>query len=74
MGSAHNITHVPTLEEIREKSFAQLGRNPCQWQARVAQEILKGENDVICVAPTGAGKTFVFWIPLLFRAGTISNS
>ncbi|KAI5988180.1 hypothetical protein EDD15DRAFT_2107553, partial [Pisolithus albus] len=39
---------------------------PCQWQLRVAETILKGEKDVICIVGTGMGKTLTFWMPLLF--------
>lgn len=32
----------------------------------VARRILQGQ-DVVCIAPTGAGKTLTFWLPLLHR-------
>ncbi|KAF9804519.1 hypothetical protein IEO21_09343 [Rhodonia placenta] len=62
---------LPSIEDIRKKTFAKLGRDPCKWQAEVAREILKGKSDVVCVAPTGAGKTLTFWMPLLFRTDGI---
>ncbi|OSX61702.1 hypothetical protein POSPLADRAFT_1143987 [Postia placenta MAD-698-R-SB12] len=62
-----NKPSLPTIDAIRKKTFAKLGRDPCEWQAKVAREILRAEKDVICVAPTGAGKTLTFWMPLLFR-------
>ena len=58
---------VPSVEDIRKETQRRLGRYPCLWQARATQEILRGEKDVICVSPTGSGKTLTFWMPLLFR-------
>lgn len=60
------IKPIPTYDEIRECTFKHFGRTPCYWQSKVGQLIMAG-HDVICVAPTGAGKTLSFWIPLLFR-------
>ncbi|KAI6096545.1 hypothetical protein EV401DRAFT_1880137, partial [Pisolithus croceorrhizus] len=39
---------------------------PCLWQLKVAETILKGAKDVICIAGTGMGKMLTFWMPLLF--------
>ncbi|OCH92647.1 P-loop containing nucleoside triphosphate hydrolase protein, partial [Obba rivulosa] len=58
---------IPSLDEIRQKTQRAFGRLPCLWQAKVTRDILKGDKDVICVAPTGLGKTLTFWMPLLFR-------
>ncbi|KAG2740214.1 hypothetical protein P692DRAFT_20753646, partial [Suillus brevipes Sb2] len=44
---------------------------PCLWQLKVAQTLLKGDQDVICMTGTGMGKTLGFWLPLLFRDGGI---
>ncbi|OSX62963.1 hypothetical protein POSPLADRAFT_1116620, partial [Postia placenta MAD-698-R-SB12] len=49
------------------KTYVKLGRDPCKWQAKVVHAILKEEKDVVCVAPTGPGKTLTFWMPLLFH-------
>ncbi|KAK0214131.1 hypothetical protein IW262DRAFT_300111 [Armillaria fumosa] len=38
---------------------------PCLWQIEVARRVLDGKN-VITVAPTGAGKSLTYWIPLAF--------
>ncbi|EPS96958.1 hypothetical protein FOMPIDRAFT_34024, partial [Fomitopsis schrenkii] len=58
---------VPSLEEIRRRTTAKLRCDPCRWQARSTQDILRGDKDVIAIAPTGAGKTLTFWMPLLFK-------
>ena len=62
---------VPSLEEIRRRTTDELRRDPCRWQARTTQDILRGDKDVIAIAPTGAGKTLTFWMPLLFRPNGI---
>ncbi|KIO12248.1 hypothetical protein M404DRAFT_44354, partial [Pisolithus tinctorius Marx 270] len=36
------------------------------WQLQVAEAILKGGRNVLCIARTGMGKTLTFWMPLLF--------
>lgn len=64
LGSPHPC---PTLEEIRAKTLVALRRDPCLWQAKAVQQAVKGDKDVVCIAPTGAGKTLTFWMPLLFR-------
>ncbi|KIK76831.1 hypothetical protein PAXRUDRAFT_835209 [Paxillus rubicundulus Ve08.2h10] len=44
---------------------------PCLWQLKVAEALLNGDRDVLCVAGTGMGKTLTFWMPLLFRVDGI---
>ncbi|KAF9222188.1 hypothetical protein BS17DRAFT_636574, partial [Gyrodon lividus] len=44
---------------------------PCLWQLKVAEALLKGDQDVLCVAGTRMGKTLTFWMPLLFRVDGI---
>ncbi|KIK91054.1 hypothetical protein PAXRUDRAFT_799252 [Paxillus rubicundulus Ve08.2h10] len=44
---------------------------PCLWQLKVAEALLKGDQDVLCVAGTGMGKALTFWMPLLFRVDGI---
>ncbi|KAI5997895.1 P-loop containing nucleoside triphosphate hydrolase protein [Pisolithus albus] len=58
---------LPSLSNIRIHTQQVFGVRPCLWQLRVAETILKGEKDVICIAGTGMGKTLTFWMPLLFR-------
>ena len=59
---------VPSFPEIQEATKQKFGRDPCLWQMKIAQEILKGDKDVILTSATGSGKTLTFWIPLLFRS------
>ncbi|KAJ7677684.1 P-loop containing nucleoside triphosphate hydrolase protein [Mycena polygramma] len=53
--------------EIRAEAIRILGYQPCLWQIRVVEAILKRDGDVVCIAATGSGKTLTFWLPLLFR-------
>ena len=68
---AHSGEGVPSFEEIRRRTIAELRCDPCRWQARSTQDILHRGKDVIAIAPTGAGKTLTFWMPLLFRPNGI---
>lgn len=58
---------VPSILEIRQHAYEYFGIYPCLWQCRVVQAILRGDRDIISIAGTGSGKTYTFWIPLLFR-------
>ncbi|KII90675.1 hypothetical protein PLICRDRAFT_697180 [Plicaturopsis crispa FD-325 SS-3] len=60
---------LPSLLEIREKTFKLLGHRPCLWQIRAVEAILKHDQDVVCISATGSGKTLTFWMPLLFTQG-----
>jgi superfamily II DNA helicase RecQ len=42
-----------------------LGVRPCLWQIRVVRKILVLDN-VITIAAIGSGKSFTYWMPLLF--------
>ncbi|KAG2337004.1 hypothetical protein BDR05DRAFT_895890, partial [Suillus weaverae] len=44
---------------------------PCLWQLKVAHMLLQCNQDVLCIARTGMGKTLGFWIPLLFCNNSI---
>ncbi|PIL23292.1 transporter [Ganoderma sinense ZZ0214-1] len=66
-GARAGHPEVPSLREITEKTEELLGRRPCVWQSKVAQAVLRGEKDIVCISGTGSGKTLTFWIPLLFR-------
>ncbi|KAI5999082.1 P-loop containing nucleoside triphosphate hydrolase protein, partial [Pisolithus albus] len=66
--SANQLPHaLPSLSNIRSHTQRVFGVRLCRWQLRVAETILNGEKDVICIAGTGMGKTLTFWMPLLFR-------
>ncbi|KIL61089.1 hypothetical protein M378DRAFT_1059936, partial [Amanita muscaria Koide BX008] len=60
-------SHIPSIDEIRSRTFEAFGKRPCLWQARTCEAILRGDRDVISIAGTGMGKTLTFWMPLLFR-------
>ncbi|KAG0707157.1 P-loop containing nucleoside triphosphate hydrolase protein [Suillus ampliporus] len=62
---------IPSLTDIWSRALEKFGVKPCLWQLKVAQALLRGDQDVICTAGTGMGKTLGFWLPLLFRDGGI---
>ncbi|KIO00025.1 hypothetical protein M404DRAFT_29853 [Pisolithus tinctorius Marx 270] len=66
-----NQSALPTLSNIATHTQEVFGIQPCQWQLQVAEAILKGGHDVLCIARTGMGKTLTFWMPLLFRPAGI---
>ncbi|KAK0228595.1 hypothetical protein IW262DRAFT_1490596 [Armillaria fumosa] len=53
------------VEEVQAKVKAVFGYSPCLWQIEVARNVMAGK-DVITIAPTGAGKSLTYWIPLVF--------
>ena len=57
---------LPSLGEIRKKTFEILGYKPCLWQCKVVEAVLKHDKDIVSIAATGSGKTLTFWMPLLF--------
>ncbi|KAG1906202.1 uncharacterized protein F5891DRAFT_1182425 [Suillus fuscotomentosus] len=69
--TAPNLRETPALSEIYLKTQEKFGVRPCLWQLKVAHALLKGDQDVLCIAGTGMGKTLGFWIPLLFRINSI---
>ncbi|KAF8128126.1 P-loop containing nucleoside triphosphate hydrolase protein [Boletus edulis] len=72
MPNSDNLeTRIPMLSEIRARTEVVFGRQPCLWQQKVAQALLRRDQDVICIAGTGKGKTLTFWMPLLFSRTSI---
>ncbi|KAG1736671.1 P-loop containing nucleoside triphosphate hydrolase protein [Suillus paluster] len=69
--TAPNLHETPSLSEIRLRTEQKFGVRPCLWQLKVARALLQGNQDVLCIAGTGMGKTLGFWIPLLFRVNSI---
>jgi len=53
-----------SVDEVRKLIARKTGKRACWFQVRVAQALYAG-RDVVACAPTGAGKTLTFWIPLL---------
>jgi len=66
-----NQSRVPSLSDIRTRTYNVFGIWPCLWQIKVTETLLQGGKDVICIAGTGMGKTLTFWMPLLFRSGGV---
>ncbi|KIM82324.1 hypothetical protein PILCRDRAFT_785874 [Piloderma croceum F 1598] len=52
-------------EEVQNNVEAQMGVWPCLWQVKVVCKILEQE-DIITIAATGSGKSFTYWMSLLF--------
>jgi superfamily II DNA/RNA helicase len=57
-------THGWTIKRIRDLTFRKFGKRACWYQVKTALALYE-KKDVIGCAPTGAGKTMSFWIPLL---------
>jgi ATP-dependent DNA helicase RecQ len=53
-----------TIQKIRDLTQAKFGKRACWYQVQTALALYEGKDVVEC-APTGAGKTMSFWIPLL---------
>ncbi|KAF8228003.1 hypothetical protein L208DRAFT_1156167, partial [Tricholoma matsutake] len=47
--------------EVEERT----GTHPCIWQIKVVCKVLEGSN-IIRIAATGSGKTFTYWMTLLY--------
>ncbi|KIL57950.1 hypothetical protein M378DRAFT_188349 [Amanita muscaria Koide BX008] len=58
---------MPSVDDIRTKAHAVFQKRPCLWQINVCHAALAGNQDIISIAGTGAGKTLSFWLPLLCR-------
>ena len=57
---------MPTInDEVQREVEEQTGTRPCIWQIEVVHMVLDG-NDVIMIAATGSGKSFPYWMPLLY--------
>jgi len=61
---AHKARRKWSVEEICEHTEEVTGKRPCWFQIKVALAVYEGK-DVVACAPTGAGKTLSFWMPLL---------
>jgi superfamily II DNA helicase RecQ len=58
--------HVPDLDYMDDVIEAMLGYRACTFQLKSSHLQLQKKN-VFTFAPTGAGKTLTFWIPLIFN-------
>ncbi|KAG0693550.1 hypothetical protein DFH29DRAFT_1007206 [Suillus ampliporus] len=61
---------IPDDATIKATVETRYNIRPCNFQVQSAVEQLK-RKDVITIAPTGAGKTLMFWIPLLFTGNAV---
>jgi ATP-dependent helicase YprA (DUF1998 family) len=52
------------MQDVRNLVQDRFRKRPCYFQIKVAQALYAGK-DVVACAPTGAGKTLTFWIPIL---------
>jgi len=57
---------IPSLIELQDATAKKFGQNPCLWQVKTTQAILKGDWDSILISATGSSKMLTFWMPLLF--------
>ncbi|KAK2464056.1 hypothetical protein APHAL10511_003926 [Amanita phalloides] len=62
---------IPSVDDIRIKAHTIFQKRPCLWQINVCQAVLAGNQDIMSIAGTGAGKTLSFWLPLLCRPNGI---
>ena len=53
-----------STKDVRDLVQDRFRKRPCYFQIKVAQALYAGK-DVVACAPTGAGKTLTFWIPIL---------
>ncbi|KIK32775.1 hypothetical protein CY34DRAFT_27154 [Suillus luteus UH-Slu-Lm8-n1] len=61
---------IPDLSLIEDAVEVTFDIAPCKFQLQCVQAQLD-QKDIITIAPTGAGKTLTFWIPLLFNNDSI---
>ncbi|KAG2127555.1 uncharacterized protein EDB93DRAFT_1096475 [Suillus bovinus] len=58
---------VPNLTDMKMIIHSKFSITPCTtWQLQSALHQLE-KKDVFTISPTGSGKMFMFWIPLLFN-------
>jgi len=65
--SGFSLPAIHSVDEIRAKALSVFQKRPCLWQVNLCRAILAGDQDIISIAGTGAGKTLSFWLPLLCR-------
>ena len=55
-----------STQDVRDLVQNRFRKRPCYFQIKVAQALSRyAGKDVIACAPTGAGKTLTFWIPIV---------
>src|SRR6266478_2671192 len=57
-----------TIEQLQLDGMRHFGQKPCQWQSEVAFQLTSKEN-LVSISTTGSGKSFIFWLPMLYEDG-----
>ena len=57
-----------TIEWLQLDGMRHFGQKPCQWQSEVAFQLTSKEN-LVSISTTGSGKSFIFWLPMLYEDG-----
>ncbi|KAF8228481.1 P-loop containing nucleoside triphosphate hydrolase protein, partial [Tricholoma matsutake] len=52
-------------EQVQREVEERTGTRPCIWQIKVVCKVLEG-NNIITITATGSGKTFTYWMVLLY--------
>ena len=57
-----------TAEQLQLEGMSCFGQRPCQWQSEIAFQLTSGEN-MVSISAMGSGKSFIFWLPMLYEVG-----
>ena len=52
-------------KQVQREVEERMGTRPCIWQIKVVRKVLEG-GDVITITATGSGKSFTYWMVLLY--------
>ena len=52
-------------EQVQREVEERTGTCPCIWQIKVVYKVLEG-GDIITITGTGSGKSFTYWMVLLY--------
>ncbi|KAF8317295.1 P-loop containing nucleoside triphosphate hydrolase protein [Cantharellus anzutake] len=57
-----------TAEQLQLDSTSRFGQRPCRWQSDIAFQLVHRRN-LVSISATGSGKSFIFWLPMLYENG-----
>ncbi|KAF8313728.1 P-loop containing nucleoside triphosphate hydrolase protein, partial [Cantharellus anzutake] len=57
-----------TAEQLQLDSTSHFGQRPCRWQSDIAFQLVHRRN-LVSISATGSGKSFIFWLPMLYENG-----
>ena len=57
-----------TIEQLQLDGASHFGQRPCWWQSEIAFQLTNGKN-LVSISATGSGKSFIFWLPMLYEDG-----